>query len=153
VSVIPQTSFPITVTVLLLATATATAAQQPAPLASSDLLVAGVAVDDDSSSVRRRLGAPVSIDSSGWHYPDLQVFLKAGKVAILSITGPSRATRRGLRLGDPATRALTLYRPCYADSLMVQVCYNTNDFDERAVTAALRRGRVSRINVGRIIEP
>jgi hypothetical protein len=153
VSVIPQTSFPIIVTTLLLATATAADGQQPAPLATGDLRVSGVAVDDDSGVVRRRLGAPMSVDTSGWHYPDLQVFLKAGKVAILSITGPSRATRRGLRVGDSATRAQTLYRPCYADSLIIQVCYNTDDFDERAVTAALRSGHVSRINVGRIIEP
>jgi len=38
-------------------------------------------------------------------------------------------------------------------SLMVQICYKATDFDERAVTVALTGGRVSRINVGRIIEP
>ena len=149
-SVIPQASFSLLITPLLLTIATA---QQPAPLVTGDLRVSGVAVDDDSGSVRRRLGVPVSVDSSGWHYSDLQVFLKASKVAIISITGPSRATRRGLRVGDPAKRASALYRPCYADSLIVQICYNPSDFDERAVTVAVSGGRVSRINIGRIIEP
>ncbi len=150
---IPQTSFAPVLAPLVFALATAATAQQPAPLAPGDLRVSGVAVDDDSASVRRRLGTPVSVDSTGWRYPDLQVLLKAGKVTILSITGRSRATRRGLRVGDPARRASTLYRPCYADSLLVQICYNTSDFDERAVIASLSGGRVSRISVGRIIEP
>jgi len=153
VSVIPRALFSLVVAPLLVTTAAAVTAQQPASLVTGDLRVSGVAVDDDSGSVRRRLGRPVSVDSSRWHYPDLEIFLKAGKVAILSITGPSRATRRGLRVGDFAMRARTLYRPCYADSLMVQICYKATDFDERAVTVALTGGRVSRINVGRIIEP
>jgi hypothetical protein len=56
-------------------------------------------------------------------------------------------------VGDPARRATVLYRPCYADSLIVQICYNRSDFDERAVTVTFKGGRVNRINVGRIIEP
>ena len=152
-SVIPKASFSLVVTPLLLTIAAAATAQQPAPLVTRDLRVSGVSIDDDSGSVRQRLGSPVSVDSSGWHYRDLEIFLKSGKVAILSITGPSRATRGGLRVGDFAVRARTLYRPCYADSLMVQICYKATDFDERAVTVALTGGRVSRINVGRIIEP
>ena len=150
---LPKPSFSLVVTPLLVTIAAAATAQQPAPLVTGDLRVSGVAVDDDSGSVRRRLGRLAIVDSSGLHYPDLQIFLKAGKVAILSITGPSRATRRGLRVGDLAMRARTLYRSCYADSLIVQICYNATDFDERAVTVALTGGRVSRINVGRIIEP
>jgi hypothetical protein len=35
----------------------------------------------------------------------------------------------------------------------VQICYNPDDFDERAVTVALAGGHVTRINIGRIIEP
>jgi len=128
-------------------------AQDPAPLRMLDLRVAGVGVDDDSGLVRRQLGAPLSTDSTGWHYADLRVFFKDGKVAILSIVGRSRATVRGLKVGDTARRVATLYRPCYADSLLVQVCFNPQDFDERAVIATLSRGRVSRISIGRIIEP
>src|SRR5213080_1249200 len=74
----------------------ATTAQRAEPLVLADLRVSGVAVDDDSTSVRRRLGTPVGVDANALHYPDLDVVLKDGKVAILSITGPSRATRRGL---------------------------------------------------------
>jgi hypothetical protein len=127
-------------------------AQEAKPLVAADLTVSGVAVGDDSASVRRRLGPPVSVDSALLHYADLDIVLKHGKVAILSITGPSRATRRGLRVGDAASRAAHLYRPCYADSTLVQVCYS-EDFDERAVIVALASGRVTRINFGRIIEP
>src|SRR6266853_6137122 len=111
-------------TPLVLTLATAATAQQPAPLVPRDLHVSGVAVGEDSSSVRRRLGTPVGVDSTTWHYSDLDVIFKAGKVTILSITGGSRATRRGLRVGDPARRVSTLYRPCCADSLLVQICYD-----------------------------
>ena len=149
----PRASVVLVVTSLVFARVTVVIGQLPARLGPADLRVSGIAVDDDSASVRRRLGAPVSVDSSVWQYHDLQIFFKGGKVAILSLTGRSRATRRGLRVGDPRTRASALYRPCYVDSLLVQICYNPNDFDERAVTASLSRGRIERINVGRIIEP
>src|SRR5205823_13603412 len=144
-------SFSLVVTPLLVTIAAAATAQQPAPLVTGDLRVSGVAVDDDSGSVRRRLGRPASVDSSGLHYPDLQIFLKAGKVAILSITGPSRATRRGLRVGDAVDGAARLYRTCHADSTLVQICYNAPRFDERVVLVAVGDGRVSRIDIGRII--
>ncbi len=128
-------------------------AQQAQPLKAADLSIAGISVDEDSASVRRHLGSPAAIDSAGWHYQDLQVFLVAGKVAILSITGPSRQTHRGLRVGDPLSRAVSVYRPCVADSTIVQICFRTDDFDERAVIATIVNGHVSRISVGRIIEP
>jgi hypothetical protein len=137
----------------LLALASALHGQEPKPLKQADLSVSGIAVDDDSATVRRHLGAPASIDSSGWHYRDLDLSLADGKVAILSIRGPSRPTHRGLRVGDAATRAVSLYRPCFADSTIVQVCYNPDDFDERAVIVLLADGRVTMINIGRIIEP
>ena len=128
-------------------------AQEAQPLKAADLSIAGISVDQDSATVRRHLGTPASIDSAGWHYQDLQVFLVAGKVGILSITGPSRQTHRGLRVGDPLSRAVRLYRPCVADSTIVQICFKTTDFDERAVIAVIVGGHVSRISVGRIIEP
>jgi hypothetical protein len=128
-------------------------ASQPAPLTSADLSVAGISIDDDSASVLRVLGAPTGRDSSIWRYADLQVLFTKGKVTILSILGPAQQTQRGLRVGDGAARALRLYDPCYADSLLVQVCFNPSDFDARAVIAQLDRERVKRIDVGRIIEP
>ena len=126
---------------------------QARPLTSADLSVAGISVDEDSTSVLRALGTPVGRDSSVWRYADLQVVLNHGKVSILSILGPTRETQRGLRVGDSAHRALALYRPCYADSVLVQVCFNPADFDARAVIAQLDGDRVKRIDVGRIIEP
>src|SRR5947207_15799872 len=80
----------------------AATAQSPEPLVLADLRVSGVAVDDDSTSVRQRLGPPVSVDANVFHYRDLDILLKEGRVAILTITGPSRATRRGLRVSDAA---------------------------------------------------
>ena len=127
--------------------------QQPGPLKPADLRVSRVGVDDDSTSVRQHLGPPRTVDSTGWHYADLNIWMAHGKVAILSLTGPSLATSRGLRVGDPAARASSLYHPCYADSTIVQICYNTDDFDSRAVIAALKAGAVTRISIGRIIEP
>jgi len=129
----------------------AATAQRVEPLVLADLRVSGVAVDDDSASVRRRLDTPVRVDANVLHYPDLDVVLKDGKVAILSITGPSRATRRGLRVGVAAEAAARLYRPCHADSTLVQICYNAPRFDERVVLVAVGDGRVSRIDIGRII--
>ena len=129
----------------------AATAQRVEPLVLADLRVSGVAVDDDSASVRRRLGTPVGVDANALHYPDLDVVLKDGKVAILSITGPSRATRRGLRVGVAAEAATRLYRPCHGDSTLVQICYNAPRFDERVVLVAVADGHVSRIDIGRII--
>ncbi len=131
--------------------ALAATAQRVEPLVLADLRVSGVAVDDDSASVRRRLGTPLRVDANVLHYPDLDVVLKDGKVAILSITGPSRATRRGLRVGDAVDGAARLYRTCHADSTLVQICYNAPRFDERVVLVAVGDGRVSRIDIGRII--
>lgn len=136
-----------------LALAGALHAQEAKPLKLADLSVAGITVDEDSGAVRRHLGTPTVIDSAGWQYPDLSIIWKAGKVRILSLGGPSRSTRRGLRVGDSASRAVSLYSPCHADSTLVQVCFNPDDFDERAVIAITAGGRVTRINVGRIIEP
>ena len=121
----------------------AATAQRVEPLVLADLRVSGVAVDDDSASVRRRLGTPVGVDANALHYPDLDVVLKDGKVAILSITGPSRATRRGLRVGVAAEAATRLYRPCHGDSTLVQICYNAPRFDERVVLVAVADGHVS----------
>jgi hypothetical protein len=137
----------------LLALASVLHGQEPKALKPADLSVSGIAVDDDSAVVRRHLGAPTSMDSTGWHYRDLDLSLAGGKVRILSIRGPSRPTQRGLRVGDAATRALSLYRPCFADSTIVQICYNPADFDERAVIVLVADGRVTTINIGRIIQP
>ncbi len=56
----------------------AATAQRVEPLVLADLRVSGVAVDDDSASVRRRLDTPVRVDANVLHYPDLDVVLKDG---------------------------------------------------------------------------
>ena len=112
----------------------------------------GIAVDDDTATVRNALGTPAHTDSVTWHYPDLVIGLDRGKVRVLSITGPSRATARALKVGEPLARAAALYQPCFRDSTLVQICYAA-DFDERAVTVEAAAGRIARINVGRILDP
>jgi hypothetical protein len=125
----------------------------PDPLGLADLRVADLAVDAESAAVRARLGAPVTTSATSWTYRDLVLTFEAGRVAGLTLTGPAWRTTRGLRVGDSRARALGLYAPCYADSTLVQVCYMRNDFDERAVIIALADDRVTRITVGRLLEP
>src|SRR5437762_14077606 len=129
----------------------AATAQRVERVVAADLRVSGVAVDGASASVRRRLGTPVRVDANVLHYPDLDVVVKDGKVAILSLTGPSRATRRGLRVGGAADGPARLYRTCHADSTLVQICYNAPRFDQRVVLVAAGGGRVRRLDIGRII--
>jgi len=138
---------------LLLVISCRSPAREAGPLTMADLSVAGISIDEDSGSVLRALGTPISRDSTIWRYADLQVVFGKGKVTILSILGPTRQTQRGLRVGDGADKARQLYLACYTDSVLVQVCFNRDDFDARAVIAQLHGERVKRIDVGRIIEP
>src|SRR5947209_8651509 len=97
--------------ILSLATPLALCAQAPRPLGDSDLAVGSVEFAQDSSQVRRALGAPVSTDSTKWQYADLRVWFSEGKVHQIEILGRRLATRRGLRIGDKAGRATGLYGP------------------------------------------
>lgn len=125
----------------------------PSPLVVEDLRVADLTVEADSAVVRRRLGAPLATSAYGWTYRDLVLTFDAGRVAGFTLTGPAWRTARGLRVGDSRRRALTLYAPCYTDATLVQVCYDRNDFDERAVVITLAKDRVQSITVGRLLEP
>jgi hypothetical protein len=127
--------------------------QGPTPLGARDLTVASVVVDSDTATVLESLGRPPRTDSTGWHYGDLHVFFRDGRVAIVSLTGAAHATARGLRVGDPVERVRQLYRSCFDDATLYQICWPAEDFDERAITISLRAGRVHRINVGRIMRP
>src|SRR5207247_9281287 len=73
----------------------AATAQRVEPLVLADLRVSGLAVDDDSAPVHRRLGTPLNVDASVLHYPGLDIALTDGRAAIRSITRPSRAPRCG----------------------------------------------------------
>ena len=128
-------------------------AQRPDALRASDLQVGPVAIDDDSAHVVHELGLPSSVDSSGFHYRDQVIWFHEGKVAIVTLTGSSLATPRGLRVGDSGREAARLYRPCYSDDRMLQICYRESEFDERAVIVHLEDGQVSRISLGRILDP
>jgi hypothetical protein len=130
-----------------------TGTREPQPLSPADLTVSGVAIDDDTTSLRNRLGAPSAIDSVTWHYDGLGVVVSDGRVAILFLEDSTRWTARGLRVGDAATRFTQLYTPCFIDETFAQVCYPTEDFDERLLTARFANGRIVRLAMGRIAEP
>lgn len=129
----------------------------PAALGPSDLRIGKVGVDDDSATMLRVLGEPLGIDSGWFLYKDLRVLLNRGKVAILSIRGRSRATSRGLTVGDRLERIERLYQECFGGDVtygLAQVCYNIIGFDERAIVVRwIPPGRISRIDVGRILQP
>src|SRR5438128_10084752 len=75
----------------------ATTAQRAEPLVLADLRVSAVAADDDSTSVRRRLGATVSADPNVSHYAHLERVLKNVDAAILSPIAPPTPALLGLR--------------------------------------------------------
>src|SRR5688572_21121945 len=89
-----------------------------ARISDADLAVAGIAYKTDSSTVRRRLGAPDSIVDGKWVYRDLTVYFKMedsdkGVVEQILLRTPRYRTARGLRVGDPIERAIELYgRSC-----------------------------------------
>lgn len=127
----------------------------PAPLGPNDLRVGKLAVDDDSTTMLRVLGKPLGMDSGWFRYRDLQVLLKGGKVAILSIRGRSRATSRRLAVWDRLYLAEDLYQECVGKGVtyaILQICY---DFPgERGIVVHwIPPGRVSRIDIGRVFQP
>ena len=127
----------------------------PAPLGPNDLRVGKLAVDDDSTTMLRVLGKPLSVNSGWFRYNDLRVLLKNGKVAILSIGGRSRATSRRLAVGNRLDLAEDLYQECVGRGVtyaLLQICY---DFPgERGIVVHwIPPGRVSRIDIGRVFQP
>jgi len=124
-----------------------------APLSSADLALSGIAVDTDTTVLLRAAGPPATRDSLVWTYEPFAVALKQGKVAIVSADAPGARTVRGLSVGDSISKVRELYRACYENDTLYQVCWTVDGFDERAVVIALARGRVTRISVGRILEP
>lgn len=135
-----------------------------AKISMGDLEVADVAQAATADDIKRLLGAPVSHRTvpnvpqapSGysWNYKDLEFTFDAqGHRLMAVLTGPSRSTRRGLRVGQTAKQALALYgRPVYQDEthLLWQVA---EDEDETlGMTIILDRGRVTTILLGEVIE-
>jgi len=105
--------------------------QGPASLTDKDLGIAGLSMNSDSAQARRVLGAPQSVrhhDYHGndevlhladWAYSGLTLsFYENGKFYSATIRGRSRATVRGLRVGDSVKRLTALYgSPISMDSL------------------------------------
>ena len=96
-----------------------TAQAQGRRLRDSDFVVAGVAPDMDSATVRQVLGNPDSIAEGDdpsqsapklcWYYRDLQVVLWGAQVEGIWLRSSRYATARGLRLGDSLGKARHLY--------------------------------------------
>lgn len=124
----------------------------PARINDRDLMAAGIAYKDDSNLVRRRLGAPDSVAKEAWYYRDLTVYyLEGARVEQILLRTPRYATIRGLRVGDPVTKAKELYgRDCIAGELMF--CHPAGDdgFDERGMNVENDGTRITGIRIGAV---
>lgn len=132
-------------------------------LRPDDFKVAGLVEGMPSARVRALLGAPQSVASSGdfrdkesklvsWRYRDLTVLLgSSNEVRGAWISGPSLATKRGLRVGDIRGRVGQLYGvPAAGDDKMVEYA----DPKERShvIRVVFKRERVETIFVGRVLD-
>ena len=140
--------------------------QTPGGLRSSDFLLTRIPDKADTSIVRRVLGPPDSIskgddpsEASGelptWWYRDLRlVFADGRQLHGWWITGPSRSTPRGLRVGAPQRDLRRLYgapTTSYGDSMFVY-CERKGDASRRCIFASVTAGRVRDLYVGRTID-
>jgi hypothetical protein len=92
--------------------------QTPAPLAEADFFIADLHPGSPAALVRRNLGSPdstrVGPSEEGDCYEHqffkgLTVNLIHGAVYNFEVTDTAKATVRGLRVGDPLSRARSLY--------------------------------------------
>jgi hypothetical protein len=141
------------------------AAQTAKPLSSRDLSLAAMPDRADSSVVRRVLGTPDSIANGddpseaapipAWWYQDLEViFLHGHELHGWWLTGPSRTTARGLRVGASRAVVRRLYGAptnAYGDSILVY-CEPHRPPLPRCMSLWLAGGRVQRIYIGRSID-
>jgi hypothetical protein len=140
--------------------------QTPRRLRSSDFLLPRIPDKADTSIVRRVLGAPDSIskgddpsqasgDLPTWWYRDLRlVFADERQLHGWWITGPSRSTPRGLRVGAPRRDLQRLYgapKTSYGDSMFVY-CERRGDSGPRCIFASVAAGRVRDLYIGRTID-
>jgi hypothetical protein len=140
---------------------------QPQPpaattLDSADFVVADVRIGATQAQVRQVLGTADSSqaisdkqrgDAPQWFYDGLAVLFSPydSLVAGIDLMGPRIATRRGLRVGDAATRVAELYgAQAPADSASFQ--FEDPAQPGRAVIVLVRRGRVWRIYTGLIFD-
>jgi hypothetical protein len=134
-------------------------------LTDSDLSVAGTpiryGVDPlaehrygvDSSEVRRVLGRPIRRDShhDSWLYDGLVLyFAGSAYVRYVVIVGRRYATRRGLRVGDPATRIVELYgRPLERNGALYR--YRRAGGNSLGMAIEVHGDTVTAIRVGTVI--
>jgi len=126
--------------------------ERPVALADSDLMVAGVNYGADSSEVRRVLGSPVSLDTSSWSYEGFRVWFNGSKVHQMALKTARFTTRRGLRIGDAATRLTELYgASCTAGAY--NYCRTVGDDpDERGILVHVENGIVTDVRIGAVFD-
>ncbi|HKJ93951.1 MAG TPA: hypothetical protein VJ957_12350 [Longimicrobiales bacterium] len=151
--------------VLASALAPPMSAQEPPKLDSTDFRVGALTADMDTAAIRGVLGAPDSItvydnpfDAGGkipvYFYRDLMVTFSYGETPLgFTLTGPSVATARGLKVGDSVERARALYsEPGYTDPDAWEY-YDPKDTEGlHVIQLSIRDGHVRQIYVGWLLD-
>jgi hypothetical protein len=149
---------------LLLALPLGTAAQGPDTLSARDLNVGGIVEGADTVVVRRALGAPLRVHRDSqpnddgilltvWYYRALTVtFDPDGRRYTVTLTRPTYATARGVRVGDSAEKVRRLYgRPHFSDNGHLLYARSREDFETNGITFFLENGKVRMIILGEVI--
>ena len=120
-------------------------AQSYTRLSDSEFVVAGIGPGADSSLVRKLLGAPLHRTSATWQYNGIEVVFAKAEVDWVRVTSRRYSTRRGLRVGDDATRITALYG---------QTCGPPGDYtfcgpeDHRGLMVIVQHGKVIELRIG-----
>jgi hypothetical protein len=131
-------------------------------LVPEDFVIAGVSEGMDAAAVRKILGKPQSITSGknpfdygqkliAWRYDGLIVAFVDGAVNAATLISPSRATKRGLRVGDSAEKLLRLYGEP-AGKYQADWEYLDPAEETHVLRVMVKSGRVTKIGVGRILD-
>lgn len=154
---------------MLLASSIAAGQGQSTPPAMSvaDLIIGGMKWIPDTADARRALGASSTVKPyvtriddadlhlTDWIYPGLRlIFSQNGRLRWARVTSRKWPTHRGLRVGDPISKTLSLYGQPLNQSANEYV-YNLPG-DERPSRLGLfvmfEKGRVTVIGIGLIVE-
>ena len=137
--------------------------QSPAPLSRSDFVLRGLTYGTDPQTVRNTLGLPDSTRAGRpdegdcwyhWFYRDLTVNFPSehGPVLDFNLTGPSKTTRRGLRIGDRAERVQLLYGEASSTAGGYWVYPLGTDSSVQLVVALDAFQRVRAVTFGRLLD-
>ena len=139
------------------------AAQAKVPPDTTELTLLGLGFRADSAEVIRVLGAPDSIRSAEhpfdvgarlqtWYYRKVWIFFNAqGQRDGLRLVLPGARTRRGLGVGDQASRARALYG-VPDDESPDELRWGIGGCTDPELVVAIHNGRVKSIFVGHIID-